>query len=114
MARAVELLLGHWDSRTPLGPCHWGIGSLFLQIEYPFLRYNIFYYVYILSFFARSKEDRRFEAAFATLDSKLNEDGQIIFERPHRGLRGVEFCAKGQPSDLASARYREICENVNR
>lgn len=36
--RAVELLLHHWEVRTPMGPCHWGIGSRFMQVEFPFLR----------------------------------------------------------------------------
>jgi hypothetical protein len=26
-----------------------------MQIEYPFLRYNLFYYVYVLSFYERAK-----------------------------------------------------------
>lgn len=34
--QAVEFLLGHWETRVPLGPCHYGIGTLFLQVAYPF------------------------------------------------------------------------------
>lgn len=48
---AVEFLLEHWRIRKPLGPCHYGIGTLFMQAEYPFASYNIFVYVYVLSFF---------------------------------------------------------------
>lgn len=40
---AVESLLDHWESRKPTGPCHWGIGSRFMRVEYPFLRYNLFF-----------------------------------------------------------------------
>ena len=25
--RAAEFLLGHWETRAPLGPCHYGIGT---------------------------------------------------------------------------------------
>ncbi len=40
--RAVEFLLDHWVTRKPIGPCHFGIGTLFMKVEYPFFRYNIF------------------------------------------------------------------------
>ena len=108
----MESLLDHWEVRSAVGPCHHGIGSLFMQVEYPFLRYNLFFYVYVLSFFARAKSDPRFQAARALLESKLNGDGQVVVERPHRGLKGLELCAKGQPSELATQRYRELCQNL--
>jgi hypothetical protein len=109
--RAVEALLEHWETRKPIGPCHHGIGSLFMQVEYPFTRYNLFYYVYVLSFFVKARRDSRFKAALNTLESKLTEDGLVIVERPHRGLKDLRFCAKGQPSPLATARYQEITAN---
>lgn len=110
--RAVEALLDHWETRKPIGPCHWGIGSLFMQIEYPFLRYNLFFYVYVLSFYHRARQDRRFHAALATLEGKLNAKGEVVVERPHRGLKALEFCARGEPSDTATRRYREIRQNL--
>jgi len=110
--RAVDFLLDHWETRKPIGPCHWGIGSRFLQVEYPFIRYNIFYYVYVLSFFPRCRRDQRFQAALATLASKVDDQGRIVVEKPHRRLKGLAFCAKGQPSEVATVRYREICSNV--
>jgi hypothetical protein len=54
---AVETLLHHWTVRVPTGPCQFGIGTLFLQVEYPFLRYNLFFYVYVLSFYAEARKD---------------------------------------------------------
>ena len=57
--RAVETLLDHWTVKTPVGPCHFGIGTLFMQVEYPFLRYNLFYYTYVLSFYAKARKDER-------------------------------------------------------
>lgn len=110
--RAVESLLDHWETRKPIGPCHYGMGSLFMQVEYPFLRYNLFYYVYILSFYERARRDARFKEALAQLQSKLNEEGDVIVERPHRGLKELQFCAKGHPSAPATGRYREILNNL--
>ncbi len=110
--RAVLSLLDHWDTRKPIGPCHWGIGSKFLQIEFPFLRYNLFFYVYVLSFFERARRDPRFKAALDVLESKLDDDGRIVVENPHRGLRGLQFCEKGAPSTQATVRYREIRRNL--
>jgi len=110
---AVEFLLDHWETREPLGPCHWGIGSMFMQIEYPFIRYNLFYYTYILSFFEKACEDTRFRDVLAVLQSKLSKDEQVIVENPHRNLRKLEFCAKGKPSKKAKKRFEEIKSNVN-
>ncbi len=109
---AVDFLLNHWETRQPIGPCHWGIGSLFMQIEFPFYRYNLFFYVYVLSFFSYAQQDPRFLDALSVLQSKLSDDGQVIVERPHRGLKGLSFCAKGLPSELATLRYREIQANI--
>ena len=110
--RAVCFLLDHWNTRKPIGPCHWGIGSQFLQIEFPFIRYNLFFYVYVLSFFERACKDSRFKAALDALESKLDGDGQVVVEKSHRGLKGLQFCAKGLPSTQATLRYHEIQENI--
>ena len=66
-AGAVELLLDHWVSRAPLGPCHFGIGTLFLQVEYPFATYNLFRYVHVLSFYDQARKDPRFRQALAKI-----------------------------------------------
>ncbi len=108
---AVEFLLGHWVTRQPLGPCHWGIGTTFMQVEYPFFRYNLFYYVYVLSFFPVARQDDRYREALRALQAKLDPEKRIVVERPHRGLRRLSFCQKGSPSDLATVRYEEIMEN---
>jgi hypothetical protein len=112
--RAIESLLDHWVVRRPMGPCHFGIGTLFMQVEYPFLRYNLFSYVYVLSFYERARHDARYLEALHLFESKLDARGHVVVERPHRHLAGLSFCAKGHPSDLATARYREIVENLGR
>jgi hypothetical protein len=109
--RAVGSLLNHWVARRPLGPCRFGIGSLFMQVEYPFLRYNLFYYVYVLSFFDRARADERYREAFAALSAKLDPRRHVVVERTNPKLAKLTFCAKGRPSELATRRYREILKN---
>jgi hypothetical protein len=109
--RAVDFLLEHWTTRKPLGPCHYGIGTLFMQVEYPFTSYNLFVYVYVLSFYDRAKRDSRFLSALETLQSKL-AGGRIVVERVNPKLAKLAFCRKGQTSDLGTGRYVEILENI--
>jgi len=111
--KAVKFLLDHWVTRKPLGPCHYGIGALFMKVEYPFFRYNLFYYVYVLSFYNVAKRDLRFRDALRALESKL-VDGKIVVENPSRKLAGFLFCKKGEPSELATRRYHEILRNLER
>ncbi len=108
---AVDFLLEHWVIRKPIGPCHYGIGTLFMQVEYPFRNYNIFEYVYVLSFYNRAKKDERFLDALKTLESKT-VNGQIVVERVNRKLAGLTICKQGEPSVLATKRYHEILENL--
>ncbi|MDP6633983.1 MAG: prenyltransferase [Phycisphaerae bacterium] len=112
--QAVESLLDHWVIKRPIGPCHYGIGKLFMQVEYPFLRYNLFYYVYVLSFYDCAKDDHRYLEALGLLESKLDARGRVVVERPHTKLSDLSFCAKGRPSALATARYREIYLRLSR
>lgn len=111
MNRAVEFLLQHWDIKQPISPCHYGIGTLFHKVEYPFRGYNLFYYVYVLSFYAYARRDRRFLEAYQILSDKL-VDGQVIVERVVPKLAKLSFCEKGKPSALATLRYQEIQENL--
>jgi hypothetical protein len=111
--KAVGSLLDHWVTRRPTGPCHFGIGTLFMQVEFPFLRYNLFNYVYVLSFYNRAKDDQRYVEALRRLESKLDPSGRVVVERPNRRLAELSFCAAGRPSDVATARYREIVKNLD-
>lgn len=109
--KAVEFLLEHWVIKKPIGPCHYGIGTLFMQVGYPLGDYNLFHYVYVLSFYNRAKEDKRFMEAFQALQSKL-VDGMIVVERVVPKLEKLSFCKKGEPSVLATKRYHEILNNI--
>lgn len=111
--RAVDFLLEHWTIRRPIGPCHYGMGTLFMQVEYPFRNYNLFLYTYILSFYNRAKADPRFLEALSALEAKM-VDGQVVVERVVPKLAGLSFCKKGRPSELATRRYHEILANIGR
>lgn len=109
--RAVGFLLAHWTTRAPLGPCHYGIGTRFMQVAYPFSNYNLFFYVYVLSFYERARADERFHEALRALEAKL-VDGMVVVERPNPKLAAFSFCKKGMPSELATRRYLEITANL--
>lgn len=111
LEKAAETLLNHWETRKPIGPCLYGIGTLFMKVEYPFFRYNLFFYVYVLSFFERARNDNRFLDAFNFLKSKT-VNGKIIVENPNSKLADFSFCKKGEPSDIGTKRYHEILNNL--
>lgn len=109
--KAVDFLLEHWTIRKPISPCHYGIGTLFMQIEYPFRGYNLFYYVYVLSFYDRAKKNKCFLEALKSLEQKT-VNGEILVERVVPKLAKLNFCKKGQTSELATKRYLEILQNI--
>jgi len=111
--RAVDSLLAHWSIRRPLGPCRYGIGSRFMQVEYPFFRYNLFHYVYVLSFYPRAQRSAVFKEALETLCGKL-VDGQVVVEHQKPGLNQLQFCRQGAPSAHATRRYHELERNLER
>jgi hypothetical protein len=111
--KAVEFLLSHWTTRKPLGPCHYGIGTLFMQIAYPFSTYNLFFYLYVLSFYEKARKDGRFLEALQLLESKL-VNGMIIVEHPNPKLAAMSFCKKGEASEMATVRYREMLKNIEK
>lgn len=103
----VLFLLNHWETRKPLGPCEFGIGSRFLSIEFPFLRYNLFYYVYVLSFYKIAQKDKRFIDAknFLIKKSKNNE---IYPDNPHKSWNKYSFAQKNKKSEIATKLFLEI------
>lgn len=110
---AVKFLLWHWKIKKPVGPCLYGIGTLFHKTEYPFFRYNLFYYTYVLSFYEKAVTSTGFKAAYRLLKGKLKE-GQMIVENPNRQLAHMDLCLKAQPSTLATKRFKEIEINIHR
>jgi len=110
--KALEFLLAHWTIRKPIGPCQYGMGTRFMQVEYPLWSYRLFQYVYVLSFYDKAKKDERFLQAFRILQDKL-VDGMMVVERNSPKLSKLTFCKKGQPSELATKRYHEILSNLS-
>lgn len=109
--KAVDFLLWHWEIKKPTGPCHYGIGSLFMKTEFPFFRYNLFYYCYTLSFFKKARKDKRFKEALILLKKKLI-NGKMIIENPNRQLAEMDFCRKGQQSELATIKFKDLMINT--
>lgn len=109
--RAVDFLLQHWEIRTPIGPCHYGMGTLFMQVEYPFATYNLFYYVYVLSFYHRARKDPRFLEALQALEAQT-VGGEILVQRVNNKIDKLSFCKKGEISELGTKRYRELKHNL--
>jgi hypothetical protein len=109
--KAVDFLLWHWEVKKPIGPCHYGIGSLFMKTEFPFFRYNLFYFCYALSFYEKARKDKRFKEALTMLNEKLL-DGKMIVENPNKQLAAFDFCRKGIPSDLATIKYNDLIKNI--
>jgi hypothetical protein len=107
LEKAAMFLLKHWETKKPLGPCGFGIGSRFLSIEFPFLRYNLFYYVYILSKYRISLKDKRYRKALNTLIYRTQND-EIFPETPHTSWGQFSFAKKGEFSGIATERYLEI------
>ncbi|MGB5819923.1 MAG: prenyltransferase/squalene oxidase repeat-containing protein [Saonia sp.] len=111
--KGIDFLLGHWDTKLPLGPCTFGIGSRFFQIEFPFLRYNLFYYVYVLSFYGHALKDNRFQEAYQKMLVKTR-NGKILPENPHKAWSKYAFAKKGEVSNLATERWKEIEFNLKK
>lgn len=109
---SVMFLLDHWESKIPWGPCHYGMGTLFHQIEYPFQTYNLLSYVVGLSFYPVAHNDPRFLEAYATLKNQL-KDGQIVVMRTHPKLADFEFCRKDKVSEIATQHLVTIQHNLN-
>lgn len=105
--KAVLFLLEHWETGMPLCPCNFGIGSRFLSIEYPFLRYNLFYYVYVLSKYEIAQKDIRYKEALETLKKKVSNN-KIFPETPHKAWSKYSFAQKNKYSEKATNRYIEI------
>jgi hypothetical protein len=111
--KAADFLLWHWEIKKPVGPCMYGIGTLFMKTEFPFFRYNLFYFCYVLSFYKKARNDKRFKEALKALQTKL-KDEKIIIENPNRQLSNMNFCRKGQSSELATIRYNELINNLEK
>lgn len=107
LQKAVGFLLDHWETRLPLGPCEFGIGSRFMKVEYPFRRYTLFYYVFVLAHYKCAIGDKRFRAAVDELFLRLRDDG-LLLETVHKSWRDMAQMRQNQPSVLAGNHVKRI------
>ena len=112
LAAAAESLLRHWETRSPLGPCRFGIGTRFFAVEYPFWRYNLFYFVYVLSHFPVAHGDPRFLEAVDRLRGHTRGPGDVVVDSAPREWRTHSFARPGHVSRLAGQRWQEILRNT--
>lgn len=110
--KAVDFLLDHWITKKPLGPCEFGIGSTFMKTEYPFYRYNVFYYAYVLSFYERARQDERFVGVLNVLGSKETRTG-VLIENPHKYWSRILF-DQTKECPLSNGKYQELSKNVGK
>ncbi len=82
-----------------------------MLVEYPLRGYNLFSYVYVLSFYERARSDTRFVEAYQLLESKL-VDGRVVVQRVVPKLANLNFCRKGEPSLLATKKFHAIQANL--
>ena len=83
-----------------------------MKVEFPFVRYNLFYYVYVLSHYPRARTDERFSDAMSQLSAHVNDEGEMIVGAPHRSWQRYAFALKDSPSELATERWAEIRANL--
>jgi len=109
--KAVLFLLNHWDTKKPIGPCHYGIGSIFMKIEFPIIRYNLLNYVFVLSFYKVARNDKRFLEALGIIKSKIR-DNQIVIENTNRKLKDLKCCKVNDSNEIATLYYKRILDNM--
>jgi len=118
LERAVEFLLGHWVTKKPLGPCAFGIGNRFASIEFPFLRYNILYFAYVLSSYPKAVADPRFAEVVAALRAKSegsairgdNADHPLPDRRRARCSQPARIRDKSSRSPASSGRATTVSQ----
>lgn len=62
-------------------------------------------------FYERARGDKRFQEALSALACKT-ANGEIVVERVVPKLSALHFCQKGRVSAAATARWREILQNI--
>ena len=101
---ASEINGGRYWSRSD-GDIHAPSG--FSTIDVLNIRYNLFYYVYILSKYKITKDDKRFQDALNILIEKA-DNNKVFPETPHNSWRKYSFAQKNKYSEYATNRFLEI------
>lgn len=112
---AVEFLLCHWETKTPIPDVdrgRYGIGSRFKWIRYPLFEYHLLKYTYILSHYDHAVKDERFREAVTLLISKQDDRGRWSIDKPYRGWNDFEFGKKGIPSRWVTLDALRTLKNI--
>jgi len=113
---AVEFLLRHWETRTPIPNVdrgRYGIGSRFKWVRYPLFEYHLLKYVYILSHYDYALKDKRLREAVELLISKQDSQGRWTIDKPYRGWEEFEFGKKGNPSKWATLNALRVLKRLH-
>jgi hypothetical protein len=108
--KGAQFLMKHWETKAPLGPCAFGIGTTFMKTENPMLRYILLFYCHTLSRYKKARSDPRFKEAARELESRL-VGGNLVVENPQKSRQGFVFARKDSPSAETTKKYRGIVIN---
>ncbi len=96
--RAIDLLLEHWRRRNePWRPYGFGIGSDFLKLRYPAVKYGILRVLDVLSLYPHAANSPEFKEMFEIIMSKSVE-GRFTAESVARSYSDFDFGQTKQPS----------------
>ncbi len=112
---AVEFLLCHWETKTPIPDVdrgRYGIGSRFKWIRYPLFEYHLLKYTYVLSHYDYAVKDERLREAVNLLISKQDDRGRWSIDKPYRGWNDFEFGKKRNPSKWVTLDALRTLKNV--
>ena len=99
---AISLLLGHWNRRKePWRPYGFGIGSDFMKLKYPAVKYGILRMLDVLSLYPASAETPEFKKMLSAVKDKAVE-GKYIPESVSRAYSDFDFGQTKAPSTWLS------------
>ncbi len=95
---AIDLLLTHWKKRMePWRPYGFGIGSDFLKLKYPAVKYGILRVLDVLSFYPYATKSPEFNEMVEFVMSK-STDGKFFAESVSRSYSEFDFGQTKLPS----------------
>jgi len=92
---AIDLLLGHWETREHL--YGFGVGRRFMSLQYPAVKYGILRVLDVLSLFPYAVDSRSFRSMLDYVRQKA-VDGRYYAESTDAAYTGLDFSQKEHPS----------------
>jgi hypothetical protein len=94
----VETLLSLWAESNEKHPYMFFMGTDFRKLKAPLFWYDILHVLDVLSHFAWTRKDKRFQQMLKTVEAKANSDGQFISESVWTAWKDWDFGQKKVPS----------------